>query len=367
MCGQRFNLWVTAVDSLSQKLVRLSQWSAVLGAVIWLLVVPVRFFRADPHPGSDDPSWAIALFLLAPLVLVPLALAAFTASDRHLRYPERWRCVLLLQPPAAWLLVGAFLLPAGPWAAALAMPWLCLTGLIGLAGLAHAWPKNRSYDELCVYAGMIYLPIGATWAVLSRLGARPLGFSALIVLATAVHFHYAGFVLPLLTGLASRMVRGRMARIACAAVVVGVPAVAAGITLSAFDSHVIEWLAAWFMCLACFFVAGLQVRLALRAGSWLFRGLLTVSAGALSAAMILAGIYALGSYCGTPWLTIEAMVAWHGAVNALGAALCGLLAWNLALAKAPAQLALPAVHQPRQNGPLRELHPGARSAPDGTS
>jgi hypothetical protein len=310
-------------------LVKVSRWSSALGAVVWLPIAAFFVFRADPQ-------WGVALFLLAPLVLVPLALAVLTTSDRQLQHPERWRWLLLAQPPAAWLLVGAFLVPAGPWAAALAVPWLCWTGLVGLTGLIHGWHwRRRSFDELCMYAGMIYLPVGAGWAVLSRGGIRPLEFSDVIVLATAVHFHYAGFVLPLLTALAGRALPGFMARTACVAVVAGVPAVAVGITLSAFQIRLPEWLAAWFMCLACFLVVGLQLRLALGAGRLIVRGLLAVSAAALSAAMILAGIYALGTYWGTPWLSIETMLPWHGATNALGTALCGLLAWNLA-AKAPA-------------------------------
>jgi len=318
------------VDFRTHQLVRLTRWSAALGAVVWLPVG--AFFILRP-----EPLWGVALFLLAPLVLVPLAVALITVSDRQPRDLERWRWLLLAQPPAAWLLVGAFLVPAGPWAAVLVVPWLCWTGLIGLTGLSHGWRwRSRSFDELCMYAGMIYLPVGAAWALLSRAGLRPLGFSDVIVLATGVHFHYAGFVLPLLTALAGRALSGFMARMACAAVVIGVPAVAVGITLSAFAIRLPEWLAAWFMCLACFLVVGLQVRLALRPGVWLFRGLLAISAGALSAAMILAGIYALGTYCGTPWLTIEAMLPWHGATNALGTALCGLLAWNLAPAQVPA-------------------------------
>jgi hypothetical protein len=295
------------------------RWDAVGGMCAWLLTLSVL-----------QPGWAITLFLFAPLVLVPLALAVLTTVDRHLKYPGRWGLVLLVQPPAALLLVGAFAQPVGPWAAALAVPWLCFTGLIGLTGLFHALPwKQRSFDELCIYAGMIYLPAGGAWAVLSRWGLRPLGFSDLIVLATAVHFHYAGFILPILTGLAGRVLPRRMAWAASASVVAGVPLVAAGITLSAFAVHLPEWLAAWFMCLACFLVAALQLRIALHAGPRVSRGLLAISSGAIVAAMLLAALYALGAYCGLPWLTIEAMLPWHGAVNAFGTTLCGLLAWNL--------------------------------------
>ena len=53
-------------------------------------------------------------------------------------------------------------------------------------------------------AGLVYLAVGGGWTVLAWGGLRPLGFAAPIVLLTAVHFHYAGFALPLLTGLAGR-------------------------------------------------------------------------------------------------------------------------------------------------------------------
>jgi outer membrane biosynthesis protein TonB len=44
---------------------------------------------------------------------------------------------------------------------------------------------------------------------------RPLDFDPVIVLLTAVHFHYAGFLLPLCTALAAREVGGRGAAAAC--------------------------------------------------------------------------------------------------------------------------------------------------------
>jgi hypothetical protein len=40
-----------------------------------------------------------------------------------------------------------------------------------------------------------------------RLGVRPLNCETIMVLLTAVHVHYAGFVSPLLTGLAGRDIR----------------------------------------------------------------------------------------------------------------------------------------------------------------
>jgi protein-S-isoprenylcysteine O-methyltransferase Ste14 len=59
------------------------------------------------------------------------------------------------------------------------------------------------------------------------------------------------------------------------------------------------------------------------------RALLAVSSAAVLACMALAGVYALGEYLRTGWLSIPEMARTHGALNALGFALCGLLAWTL--------------------------------------
>jgi len=57
--------------------------------------------------------------------------------------------------------------------------------------------------------------------------------------------------------------------------------------------------------------------------------MLAVSVASLVAAMVFAGIYALGKYNGRDWLDIPEMAAVHGVINALGFSLCGLGGWNL--------------------------------------
>ena len=56
--------------------------------------------------------------------------------------------------------------------------------------------------------------VGAVFAFMDRLGVRPFGFSTTIILLTAVHFHFAGFVLvlPLAGALAYRRRPVRWAR-----------------------------------------------------------------------------------------------------------------------------------------------------------
>jgi hypothetical protein len=59
------------------------------------------------------------------------------------------------------------------------------------------------------------------------------------------------------------------------------------------------------------------------------RVMLAISAASVVAAMVFAGIYALGKYNGRVWLDIPEMAAMHGVINAVGFSLCGLVGWNL--------------------------------------
>jgi len=56
--------------------------------------------------------------------------------------------------------------------------------------------------------------------------------------------------------------------------------------------------------------------------------LLIVSSSVLVVTMMLALTWALGHVADTPYLPLEWMVATHGLANAVGFALCGLLAWR---------------------------------------
>jgi hypothetical protein len=292
---------------------------AAFGGAFWLAFV-----------AAVGSGWAESLLLLAPLVVFPLGLALLLARNQT---PGRavLRLATAVQLPAAVILLGAFVLPSATAAIACTLPWLGFTLLLALTGLCRGLP--RSAAEAGATASLLFPAVGGGWLVLSVLGARPLAFSPEIVRATAIHFHYAGFALPLLAGLTASARPGAAARAAAAGVVAGVPLVALGITLSAFGVRLPEWLAAWSLVAACVPLAVLQLRLALRPGRR-GRALLAVSGLSLLAGMAFAALYAWGNYWGPNRLDIPLMVRTHGVINALGFALPGLLAWNLA-AEAP--------------------------------
>jgi hypothetical protein len=291
----------------------------IAGAVIWLIVL------IGLRPSLMEPLWAVILLLLAALLLVPLALLLIESTDIA-------KMVTFLQFPAAVSLTAAFLLPDGWPASLLALPWLAVTAVLALAGLRRLQKRGlKPWAALAVDAGLIYLPVGAIWALLARMGVRPLGFSDDIVMLTAVHFHYAGFLLPVLCGLAAERKAGRTATAAVLGVVIGVPLTAVGITLSQVGVGAgVETGSAWITAAAGLLTAGLYVRLAADARyKTAGRVLWTVTAVSLTTGMFLAALYGSRQLLPLEWLTIPWMRALHGTVNSLGFALSALLAWKI--------------------------------------
>jgi len=292
--------------------------AAVVGLILWLATgIAVR------------PGWTELLLLLGPTVAVPLGLAC-AAPSRQWRLLGRWRLAVGLGPPAALALCAAFALPPGNFAALLAIPWFLFAAFVALLGLLrmveHA---GRCSPERAVDAGLVFLAVGGLWTLASRWGMQLFGFSEPVVLLTGAHFHFAGFTLPILCGLAGRVVQGRLAGAAALGVVTGVPLVAIGITVGARGWLGIELAAAAWLSAGAGMVALLQVRASQRLRSPLPMALLVLSSVSLAAAMGLAAAYALGRWRGTPWLDIETMVRFHATANVFGFSLAGLLAWTL--------------------------------------
>jgi hypothetical protein len=192
----------------------------------------------------------------------------------------------------------------------------------------------RPLDRLCTDAALMFSLVGGLWTLADRLGIRPLGFDPSIVALTAVHFHYAGVLLPLFTGLTARqMPESRFVARAAVGVVLGVPAVAVGITFSQLGwGFGLETAAGLALALAGAIVAIMHVRLATEPEfTPTTRALLAVAGVALFFGMVFAALYAIRFQASPlPWLAIPQMRAIHGTLNALGFGLCGVLGWRAA-------------------------------------
>lgn len=301
---------------------------ASLGVAIWIVFVLARV----PHPA--DGAWSHALLVFAALVLVPLALELLAADETSAANAARFALAQRAQLPAALLLTAACLLPAATVAGLLALPWFGLTAWLAAIGVRRLRREGvrRSLHGLCADAAVVFALVGGAWTLADRAGFRPLDFDAAIVALTAVHFHYAGLLLPLFAGLVQRELWfSPFASRAAVGVVLGVPAVAVGITTTQLGwGPAIEAAAGCGLALAGMAVAILHVRIALEMRqARATRVLIGVAGVSLFLGMALAAAYAMRAFATpVPGLGLPQMRMLHGTINAVGFGLCGVLGWR---------------------------------------
>lgn len=301
-----------------------SRYSAFFGALVWLLLQMV--WLAD----SYETDLIERILLLGVLVIVPLGLPLVPLSSRLA--PTAYWLAVVLQPLGAAAVIASTFVPRGFVAALLASVWLIVTIAIAFLGLWRLRQNElRSTEEVSIDAALLYLPVGAVWLVMSRLGIQPLGFGDTIVLLTAVHFHYAGFAAPLLAGLAGRRLSTSQTlqstfRFAVIGIIAGTPLVAAGLTFSPLVGLVGSLVISIGLILLAILVS-FSILPSLR--SSIAQVFLLISSLSSVPAMLLATVYAYSLATNTLIVDIPQMAMTHGVLNAFGFALCGLLGWSI--------------------------------------
>ncbi len=295
----------------------LGSTSATFGAAAWTALAIAALLRRAPLGLLQ------ILFLLAPLVVVPLGIELLAVINSRL--PAE-RLAAWLQPLGAACAVASFWFPPGYFAAALAAAWGVVCGLIALAGfLGLVRAGWKSLEGLAFNLARLDLAVAAGWFVVSRAGVSLMGFREPIVLLTGVHFHFIGFAGALLAGLTLRRFRaeaGRALRWTVAGLVFVPYLLAAGFVLA----PVLRMLAALLLALCglVFAVQWLLLADSLRPAA---HRLLTVAAASLLVGMMLVVAYALLEYFHRDGLAIPLMARFHGVANGPGFVLLGLLGW----------------------------------------
>lgn len=302
-----------------------SQLSAVTGALLWV---------ALPFFSTGGPTFASLEhgFLFVPWVASPLA---FLLLENLLHTPSRClTAARALQPFAATGVVASFFAEKGPSAAVLTAGWLVMALWVAIGGLPRA--VKQTGDTLAkanLIAAHIFLPIGAVWLVMSRLGVGPSHFSTTAVMLATLHFHFSGFTLQLLVTATGRALTcpwlRAMHRVLSVGAVAGIPLIAAGNIASA---PWVKFLGVGVMVAATVLLGLTTLALARRTHLSVPRVLLGASALSIVAAMLLAAVFGLGQWIQVQWISVSTMAATHGLLNAVGFTLCGLLA-HLALSK----------------------------------
>jgi hypothetical protein len=273
------------------------------------------------------------ILIAAPFLVVPLGLWHLDREGVAGAGLRRNRLVFIIYWLSASMLAVSFLLPdvekgsVHYLAGLLAVPWMLFTYLLAGIGLVHFYRHVRSLDtQLCYAAALVFVAIGGTWAAISRAGLPVMGFEPIIILLTAVHFHYAGFALPLLSGLAIRtLTRHHAVRLMVLLIIVGIPLVGVGIATGAL----VEVIAVGILAAGCGGLAIVQIRCAMRCSLEPARGLLLLSSLSLLLGMLLAVIYGIGEYREQQLLGIPLMIPLHGIANSVGFSLAGLYGWSV--------------------------------------
>ncbi|MEV5580217.1 YndJ family protein [Streptomyces parvus] len=259
-----------------------------------------------------------AIVMLGMLVVVPAGLRLTGQSELE-RIRRLWPLFAAPGALALWL-------PRGPTATALACVYAVGTALLALHAPRRA-ARGRDLDPagIALLTALVAPSVAATALVAERSGHELFGFDLGILALTVPHFHFAGFAAALVAGLVCRVSDGPAGRFAALSVPLGTLLVLVGYFIG-------DWaeLAGAVVLTAGMWTVGLLTwRMGHEEGrDRTTRFLLLCSAAVLVATMLLALSWALGEATGLPHPTLTWMAATHGLGNALGFALCSLLAWR---------------------------------------
>lgn len=258
------------------------------------------------------------IVMLGMLLVVPagLRLTGLPELDRIRRL---WPLFAVPGAVALWL-------PRGPTATASALCYALGTVLLALYGARRAVRgRDLSPAGVALLTALVTPAVAALALVAERWGHELFGFELEILALTVPHFHFAGFAAALVAGLVCRVDEGPAGRFAALSVPLGTLVVLIGYFIG-------DWaeLAGAVVLTAGMWTVGLLTwRLGREEGrDRTTRLLLLSSAAVLVATMLLALSWAVGEATGLPHPTLTWMTATHGLGNALGFALCSLLAWQ---------------------------------------
>jgi len=297
---------------------------AAAGTVIWLSLLSGILLNRFALSIFD------LLFLLAPLVAVPLALGLVPEVHGSRISRGASTAVRYLLLPGAGLAAISFFLKDGREAGAMVYLWLVVTVALAIDGLVRLIrTRLGSFQEFCFAFGEGYALVGALWLLASRLGLRPIGFHEPVVLLTAVHFHFAGFIAAILAGQVSANAGSTHTslslRISLTCAVIG-----PGLLGMAFLVGPKMKLAAVGLMVVgeCGIALG-TFRVGLSDSRGIGGRLLLVGSACVIFGMVLAGIWAVGEYPLHAFVNLEQMARYHGVLNSLGFGLCSLMGWTL--------------------------------------
>ncbi|MFE7459168.1 YndJ family protein [Streptomyces sp. NPDC057554] len=258
------------------------------------------------------------IVMVGMLVVVPAGLR-LTGLPELDRIGRLWPLFAVPGAVALWL-------PRSPAATTFALCYALGTVLLALhAPRRLIRSRDLSPGQVALLTALVTPAVAALALVAERAGHELFGFDLEILALTVPHFHFAGFAAALVAGLVCRVSESRAGRFAALSVPLGTLLVLVGY----FIGDWAELAGAAVLTAGMWTVGLLTWRLGRERGrDRTTRLLLLTSAAVLVATMLLALSWAIGEATGLPHPTLTWMAATHGLGNALGFALCSLLAWQ---------------------------------------
>ncbi|QDU82019.1 hypothetical protein Pla110_37720 [Polystyrenella longa] len=241
--------------------------------------------------------------------------------------PFLLRMIRLVWFPAFSFLAVALIVSDWRLIVLLLVPFAVLTMLFSLHGLASLVERQWSTTLCLLVAGQFYYPVSAVSLFLWKFEISLFGLPLGIILLTALHFQFAGLVLPILLAQLQKVYSSTTLNILCLSILASIPLVGLGIA----GFPLIECVSALLLStmLMAFACQQLFTAFSFRRHQPLVSSLLMISACSLLVSMPMAMVYAVGEFYEIAWISIPTMISWHGSLNAFGFCFCGLLGWML--------------------------------------
>lgn len=275
-----------------------------------ILFLIIAVFSAAP--------WPSIMLTVAQLLFIPIAL-------KLVMYDGDWfskRYFMFAVP--AYLAVSILQLTGETtWDGLLSVIYLGFTILVASYGLTRFIQRGFSHlEEFSIDMGLIYLAMGGVWFFAYEANIST-GFSPLITWLTGIHFHYSAFLLPVFVGFLGRLYQSFLYKLVTAIILLSPMIVAVGITFSRWlelISVIIYIIGIYGLILLAF-----QAQFSKSIQKWFIRA----SFGALGITIGFSFLYALGNVWGLFTVTIDFMLRFHGVLNCVVFALCGIIGWSL--------------------------------------
>ena len=282
------------------------------GFLLWLLIIGFQVPYSIFHITHVE-----ILLTAAPLWLIPLVWNIKSEATGKV-----W-----LSTVCGISMAIAFLIPKGILSGVLILPWL----VFSILKLIPYFKQNsfKNTYKLLNLAAHVFLTVGIFWVLMDRLAIPFLGYDPTIIILTGVHFHYAGFILPMVTAWLIGDRPSVFKKIVSFGIILGIPLVALGISSTHYQwPGWIEVVCVSLMTSAALVVGLLYIQKGFRIKRFTLKVCFMFGGLALITGMVLAFCYGWRHVFVIETLTIPWMYAVHGTCNAVGFAAPVLLGWK---------------------------------------